>query len=525
MTEIVARVEALLEGSLLSRWAPLVVACVTAGLVAWMWGGLDLPGAVHDERSYLVQARLLASFTWTAPTPPVPAFWEMAHVFVEPALFSKYPPGHAPILVPGVWLGLEGLMPVVLSGASAAMIFVLARQIAGPWVGLLTWGIWTTAPRTLFWHATYFSQTTTSPLWLLAVLSLTQWIRSGRPWLLALVTACVAWIGITRPVTGVALGLPIAAVVAYTSWHRGSLAGWGRSAAIGLLICALIPLWGWRTLGSPTALPYVEYSKWYFPWDLPGFVRDTTPPIRELTPDLAALGAAVSRIYENHTISNVPSDFVSRLRLATSHPLGYAIPLALLAPVGAIAAGAAVSMFVGASFLLLIGSYLIMPQPDSWTIYYLEVFAIPPFLVALGCVRGVAWLRSWAPLGWRWRRLVPRPALLVPVILLVTVVGGHKTLRAYKGLHATRGDRQLASRDRIRALPDARVVVFVRGAGQLSPHFTLWDILGPPAKTDRWIVRDLGDRKNRELIAASDGRVPYVLDALSLTLTKISDVQ
>ena len=76
---------------------------------------------------------------------------------------AKYPPGHAPMLVPGVWLRNEGLMPVLLAGLSAALIFLLARRLSDPWIAMLTWGIWTLAPRTLSWYATYFSQTTTAP--------------------------------------------------------------------------------------------------------------------------------------------------------------------------------------------------------------------------------------------------------------------------------------------------------------------------------------------------------------------------
>ena len=302
------------ERGLGSRWAPVVAGILTALLLTWFWGGLDLPGSVHDERAALVQARLLAHFSWTAPTPPVPLFWEMAHVFVEPALFAKYPPGHAPLLVPGVWLGMEGLMPVLLAALSAGLMFALARRLAGPWVALITWGIWTAAPQTLAWHATYFSQVTTTPLWLLAVTALAAWRDRERPWLLALIVVSVAWIGITRPVTGIALAIPISVVVLRTAFSRRSLAGWKRSAVVGALVCAIVPYWAWTTMGSPTELPYIEYSRWYFPWDLPGFVRDTRPPLRELAPDLIALGEAVKPIYEDHTLDLVPMAFLLRLQ-------------------------------------------------------------------------------------------------------------------------------------------------------------------------------------------------------------------
>jgi hypothetical protein len=209
--------ERALQRALRSRWAPVVAGVVTACFVTLFWGGLDVPAFIHDERSYLVQARLLAQGLWSAPPPPLPAFWEMSHVFVEPGVFSKYPPGHAPLLVPGVWLGLEGLMPVLLAGLAGGLMFGLVRRCFGGSVALLGWGVWTTSPFVLRWQASYFSESTTTVLWLLALLCLVAWRERERPWLLVGLTACVAWLGITRPFTALALGVPLLAVIVHTS--------------------------------------------------------------------------------------------------------------------------------------------------------------------------------------------------------------------------------------------------------------------------------------------------------------------
>ena len=63
------------------------------------------PGTVHDERAYLLQAEIFARWHWTAPAPPLASFFEQMHVFIEPAVFAKYPPAHALTLAPGIWLG------------------------------------------------------------------------------------------------------------------------------------------------------------------------------------------------------------------------------------------------------------------------------------------------------------------------------------------------------------------------------------------------------------------------------------
>ncbi len=142
-------IRARLERQLASQAAPLLAGLVTALLVAYVWKGLHGVAAYHDERAYLVQARLLSKFSWTAPAPPLPLFFEMPHLFVEPRIFARYPPGHSLMLVPGIWLGLPGLMPVLLAGLTAALTFILARRLAGVWIALGAWGLWTVSPETL----------------------------------------------------------------------------------------------------------------------------------------------------------------------------------------------------------------------------------------------------------------------------------------------------------------------------------------------------------------------------------------
>lgn len=505
------------ERFLQSRWALLSAAVITLLFVFVYWRGANVPGFVHDERSYLVQARLLAQGMLTAPAPPLPEFWEMAHVFVEPRIFSKYPPGHAPVLVPGIWLGLEGLMPLLLAGFTAALVFGLARRLQGPWVALLAWGIWTASPFTWRWHASYFSQVTTTPLWLLALWLLVSWLRTERPWQLAGIVACIAWIGITRPVTGLALMLPIAVVVLVQSWRRRSIAGWGRSAAIGLAICAIIPLWATRTLGSPTRIPYVEYSKQYFPIDLPGFARDTSAAPRVLTPDLEQLGAELKKLYLSYTPADVPRAFAQRLLQAMQHPLGSLALLLPVAVIGLLAVGPAMASFAVGSVLTLVAAYLVMPAPEIWSLYALETFAVMPFLVAAGLVLVVARARSRGGAA----EQILRPAVLSAVAVLVLLF---TQAALWRDLASSRGDRVTRAqlvRYMLRELPDPHAVIFVHHDPSLSPHVTVWDILGPPDRTPTWIVRSRGADRDQLLIAEAAGRTPYLLDEAAMVLYRI----
>ncbi len=515
-----AHLRAQAERFLASRAAPILAGLITALLVAYTWSGLDAPGAYHDERAYLVQARLLAQFSWTAPSPPIPIFWEMAHLFVEPAIFAKYPPGHALVLVPGIWLGFAGLVPVLLAAVSGALTFLLARRFAGIWIALGTWAVWTTVPETLDWHSSYFSETTTAALWLLALWALVEWREQQRPFLLVLLVAAVGWMGITRPITAIALGVPIAAVILHTAWTRRAMPGWRRSLVVGLAILSIVPYWSIRTLGAVSPLPYVEYSRWYFPWDMPGFARDTSPPLRTLPPDLELLAAATKQNYEGHVAARMPANFVARAHRVLTGALGpFAEPLWVLVPLGGLALGAAVSIFAGASFVLLIAVYLVMPHTPGWTIYYLEILPLAAFAAVAGFAKAVslaamvARSRSWSL--FTPDRLVFAAGGLVAVLVLLTA----RTIPERRWHEQLRSARQLLAVELFRSLPDQHAVVFVRRTSPMSPHFTLWDVLGPPASTPLWVVRDLGPALNAQLMAQAEGRAAYVLDEGSMTLS------
>jgi hypothetical protein len=269
-----------LTSALGSRHAPWVLGILTTAFYWWLAGAWTPYARVHDEASYLLQAQTFALGRWTNPSPPIPAFFEQYHVFVEPAFFSKYPPGHGLLMVPGIWLGLPALMPMLLHGVAGALLFLLARRVANPWVALLTWVLWLGARANVQFRPTYFSEATSSALWLAGWWALLEW-RSTRQrrWLVAL-AACTGWMAITRPLTAAAFAVPIA-IVALWDIVRGRL--W-RDAAIafvaGTAVVAIMPLWSQMSLGQVRPSPYTLYSDVYFPFDRMGFGIDSSPARR-----------------------------------------------------------------------------------------------------------------------------------------------------------------------------------------------------------------------------------------------------
>src|ERR1043166_6152502 len=119
----------------LRRWGSHTVAFATI-LVLWSaWSEVNPTRVVSDEESYVLQAEIYASGRWSAPSPPGPEFFEQPHVLVEPAVASKYPPGHALLLTPGALLHFPALMPLLLGAASAVLLFLLVARVAHVWLG------------------------------------------------------------------------------------------------------------------------------------------------------------------------------------------------------------------------------------------------------------------------------------------------------------------------------------------------------------------------------------------------------
>jgi hypothetical protein len=266
-----------LQRALDSRLAPLAVAAATSVFLAWVWGSLAEPAFIHDEQAYLLQAEIFASGRLSGTPPPLPEFFEQYHVLLAPRLAPKYPPGHALLLVPGVWLGLPGLGPVLLYGAAAGFLFATARRLAGGWVAVLAWLVWLSAPPGNVWRCTYLSECTSTAAWMLAAWLLLKWWETGRAHLLVGIGVLTAWMGITRPLTAVAFAVPVAVVVLAGARSRGGFRPLLAAAAAGAAVLALLPLWSRASTGSWSTLPYTHYSRVYFPYQKLGFGLDTPP--------------------------------------------------------------------------------------------------------------------------------------------------------------------------------------------------------------------------------------------------------
>ena len=499
-------------------WAPLVAGLLTVVLVRLAWASFHEPGVAHDERAYLLQAEIFARGRWTAPAPPIATFFEQMHVFIEPAVFAKYPPAHALTLVPGIWLGLPGLMPALLAGIAGALVFWLARRLANEWIALLTWWLWTTAWPTLHWSASYFSESTSTAMWLIALWATIRWLDSHRSGYLLTVTAAVGWGLEARPLTMATLALPLAFVIVR---RVRAARAWTQLAApivLGASLLMLGPLWNQQTLGDWRRDPYPYYSRVYFPFDKPGFGVDPTPPLRTLVPEIAAVGQRALEIHEPYRPSSVPGAFVQRLiGILVWFSDGWRLALGILVVAAAVHASGVERAGLLTIALLLV-AYLSFAHPPIWIVYYVEVLPIFYFLAAREIGRIVLkFAVTGHDGGLRWPAPAANAALAIAMLLVPL---GLNDVRRVRKANDDRGAFHRAAEAALAQLPPEPAIVFVSYPPGQNPHLGLTRNEPDLPSAPRWIVYDRGPR-NEELRALAPGRAAYRLDAATMQVERL----
>jgi hypothetical protein len=342
----------------LRRFGPFVAGALSALIVWYVWDAFAPIPKVHDENSYLLQAELFARGRWTAPSPPIPEFFEQPHVQVVPAVASKYPPGHALLLAIGALVGFPALVPLLLTALTGGLVFALATRVTNVFTGMLTWTIWITAPIVLRFQPGYYSEVTTGAALLVSWWALLEWRETRRTrWLLAMALA-IGWGAISRPLTMLALAVPIGVVVVHDVARLRLWRDLGAALAVGVAVLAILPLWNAKTTGDWRKNAIEEYRKDYLPFDKVGFTPDTTPPRRTVTPVLKHVYDYFLSARKEQTLASVPKIAGDRaLQLAIAFFQGSRLPLILFAVAGLLVGNRALR-FAALSALALVLAYL-----------------------------------------------------------------------------------------------------------------------------------------------------------------------
>ena len=501
--------------ALASRRAPLIAGAISAGVIWLVWGALAPVPLIHDEFSYVLQARIFAGGHWSAAAPPIPEFFEQPHVLVVPAVASKYPPGHALLLALGALVGAPWLVVLILNGISGGLVYALGRRIANAWVGAGAWILWLSSPFTLRFGPTYYSEVTTAALWVAAWWALLEWRSLGRRrWLLVL-AAAIGCGAITRPLTMLAFALPVGVIVLRDVVRRRAWRDLVLATSVGVAILAVLPLWSARTTGDWRVSPTTLYRRDYLPFDKPGFDVDRTPPARALPPVVAALYRDHIYLHERHPFADVPRAFAERVAAVAKEtwegPWVWIAPFALL---GLFVINGPMAFGLVTSLVLFV-AYLPYAHWSQWTLYYLEIEPVLCGIAALGIWRAALWL---SPVIARARARAGRvPALAAALACVGVFASAITTAVSARRTHVSMAVFDESFRATLSTLPTARSIVFVRYEPRMPQHVSVVtndpDLDAAPV----WIVHDRG-AENARLLARAPDRTPYVFEETNATL-------
>lgn len=488
--------------SWLRRFGPGTTGLISVLVIWFVWGEADPLPIIHDEASYVLQAEIFASGRWTAPTPPIPEFFEQPHVQVVPAVASKYPPGHALLLSLGALVGFPALVPLLLTGATAALLFALVTRVTNPWVALIAWPTWLFAPGILRFQPSYMSELTTAPLVLASWWALLCWRETRRRgWLLTL-AMCVGWGAITRPLTMLAVAIPIGIVV-FRDVVRGR--HWkdvGLAFALGTALLAILPVWSAQTTGSWRVSPVQKYRLDYLPFDKMGFTPDTTAPRRKdaMSRVLVETYDAFLGVRAEQSLAALPLTIARRgMGNITALFSGERLLLLPLAIAGLFYATPPLR-FALVSALLLFAAHLPYAHWAGWTIYYLETIPVAAAFTGFG-----AW-----HLARRWSE--GRAPVAGAVLAGLVVLSGVPRSFGWRGHHRDNASSAF-HRDILQLIPrlPSPGILFVRYSTRMANNPAIVRNSAHLDAEPMWIVHDLGLR-NRELSAAAPDRATHVLD-------------
>lgn len=489
----------------LSVIAPVLVA-LFAMVITWSaWGSLDPIPTVGDEAAYLLQAKLLARGHIAGDAPPVPEFFEQAHVLVTPTLAPKYPLGLGLALLPGVLVGAPALVPLLLIGLAAALLFLLCRRLYGAATATLACAVWFAAPGGRY-RAGFFSETLTGAAILAAWYALVRWRDARRVRWLLLVSLAMAVAAITRPLTALVFGLPIAVVILREAAQLRIWRQVGLAAAVAIPVLGVLPLQNVATGGAWWELTYGRYTRAYLPFDHMGFGLDERAPTRTRPPDIERLAAAFASFHQDYTASRVPAALVARTRVYFADLAGNWALLALALAMVGVVTGPAALRFAGGSAAALILVHLGYAHPPQWSIYYSEALSVGAAAVAAGALVLLTALA---------RRLSvddaeARAALLVTLSAVIAVWPLQDQL-AETRLNLEVARDPLVRYEAATASIEAPAIVFVRYAPGHRMHRSLIRNPADYATAPVWTVYDRGS-DNARLLAVAGDRIAYVYD-------------
>lgn len=286
----------------------------------------------HDEYSYLLQARTFLSGALAWPTPPLPEFFEAAHVLVEPVYASKYFPGQALLIAPFLALGVPWVGPCLATALSAGLIHRFLRQAGfARSAALVAVGSFALSSAALNWSASYLSHSGAILGTAVGLVALQRFCKTGSLASSAVAVLATSFILLCRPLTGLAFGLVLTGVM-LSAFLKKRLS---TSVAVLVVIIGAASLvgalwWTHAVTGVAGKTPWALWAEQYSPFDGPGIGKiDASPPRREVPGHFAGTVDSYKASRESYVWSALPSVVALRFGSFTSVSMASATFLVL----------------------------------------------------------------------------------------------------------------------------------------------------------------------------------------------------
>jgi hypothetical protein len=450
---------------------------------------------ISDGFCYYFQAKIFAGKALFAPAPPLPEFFQFEWIAVHQGRwFSIFPPGWPLLLAAGISLGVPVLVNPVLGALCVLVVFHLAKTLYGSRQGLLSALFCCLSPFFLFMSSEFMSHTAALLFTSLSTLCLVK--AAARPSGMGLFAAAGAAAGMAfliRPLDALAIW---AAQTACSLWtHRSRRMLLGTLVSILPLACGvgLYVLYNRILVGAWFSAPLLLVS----PRNRLGFGPDIGYPLAFDTPGHSPWRALVNL---NHNASVMSQDlfgwpitsllFVVLIavwgRKDARHGLSFAV-------IAAMVAGYALFWYHGEAYgarlyftllphLLMLTVEGIRQTPDI-------LGRLAPRLERLAPVSQLTMAAVALCFAFGWAVYVPKVSLIGPYF-------------NHKGVNDG-----FARFQRSQPLDHALVLVRAPAPVLYGPALLANAI---PVETGNVIyVRDLGDAKTAEIVAAFPGRTVH----------------